>query len=107
MLWQALAAVPAVALDCAQTGEATRADVSAPGRYCGQGNSDAQICSTFVQETQKARKGTMPHERGPMPVLPSEFLSPWFADPKIRFCRSLASHLTLVNRSPAWLRIPT
>lgn len=47
----------------------------------------------------------MPHERGPMPVLPSEFVSPLLADPKIRFCRSLANHSTLVNRLPAWLRI--
>jgi hypothetical protein len=51
-----------------------------------------------------ARKDAMPHERGLTPVLPSEFFSPLFADPKIRFCRSLASHSTLVNRSPAWFR---
>jgi hypothetical protein len=32
-----------------------------------------------------------------MPVLPSEFACPEFADPKTRFNRSLASHSTLVN----------
>ncbi len=30
----------------------------------------------------------MPHERGLMPVPPSEFLLPCFADPKVRFCRA-------------------
>ena len=44
-----------------------------------------------------ARKDAMPHERGPMPVLPSEFACPLFADPKTRFYRSPASHSTLVN----------
>jgi hypothetical protein len=42
-----------------------------------------------------ARKDAIPHERGPMPVLPSNFSCPVFANPKIRFCRSLASHSTL------------
>jgi hypothetical protein len=32
----------------------------------------------------------MPHERGSMPVLPSEFSNPTLADPKSRFCRSPA-----------------
>ncbi len=45
-----------------------------------------------------ARKDAMPHERGPMPVLPSEFACPVCADPKTRFNRSLASHSTLVNQ---------
>jgi len=45
-----------------------------------------------------ARKDAMPHERGPLPVLPSEFACPVLADPKTRFNRSLASHSTLVNQ---------
>jgi hypothetical protein len=49
-----------------------------------------------------ARKDTMPHERGPMPVLPSEFTCPVLADPKICFCRSLASHSNPVNNRLAW-----
>jgi hypothetical protein len=40
------------------------------------------------QETRKARKDAMPHERGSMPVLPSEFSITTLADPKARFCCS-------------------
>jgi hypothetical protein len=39
-----------------------------------------------------ARKDAMPHERGRLPVPPTEFFCPALADPKARFCRSLASH---------------
>jgi hypothetical protein len=46
----------------------------------------------------------MPHERGPLPVLPSEFACPVLADPKIRFCRPLASHSTFVNKCLAWFQ---
>ena len=44
-----------------------------------------------------ARKDAVPHERGPLPMLPSEFVCSVLADPKTRFNRSLASHSTLVN----------
>jgi len=33
----------------------------------------------------------MPHERGLLPVPPTEFSHPDIADPKARFCRSLAT----------------
>jgi hypothetical protein len=54
------------------------------------------------RETQKARKDTIPRERGPLPVLPSEFFCVALADPKARFCRSLASHSSTVNRIPSY-----
>jgi hypothetical protein len=44
-----------------------------------------------LPETQKARKDTMPHERRLLPVLPAEFFCTALADPKARFCRSLAA----------------
>jgi hypothetical protein len=44
-----------------------------------------------------ARKDAMPHERGPLPVPPTEFACLVLADPKTRFNRSLASHSTLIN----------
>ena len=37
-------------------------------------------------ETRKAREDAMPHERGLVPVLPSEFSILTLADPKARFC---------------------
>ena len=51
-----------------------------------------------------ARKDAIPHERGPLPVLPSEFTCPVLAESKTRFNRSLASHSTLVNNSLAWFQ---
>ena len=42
----------------------------------------------------------MPHERGPRPVLPSEFSCVALADPKARFCRSLAKTSPTINRQP-------
>jgi len=45
--------------------------------------------------TQIARKDAMPHERGPLPVPPSEFCITTLADPKARFCCSLANPSTL------------
>jgi hypothetical protein len=49
-------------------------------------------CLVFHRrETQKARKDTMPHERRLLPVLPTEFFCTALADPKARFCRSLAA----------------
>jgi hypothetical protein len=44
----------------------------------------------------------MPHERGPSPVPPSELLCNALADPKARFCRSLASHSSTANGNPAY-----
>jgi hypothetical protein len=93
--------VPAIALDCAQSEEAIRANDSARGYYCGQGKNAAQSCSAVRRETRKARKDAMPHERGPSPVPPSEFSCPAIADPKARFCRSPASHSPFVNGSSA------
>jgi hypothetical protein len=37
-----------------------------------------------------AREDTMPHERGPPPMLPFEFTCPVRSDPKARFLISLA-----------------
>ncbi len=49
----------------------------------------------------------MPHERGPLPVPPSEFSCSVLADPKARFCRSLANHsLTVNGRSACRLSKP-
>ena len=44
----------------------------------------------------------MPYERGSSPVPPTEFSCAALADPKARFCRSLASHSPLVNGDPAY-----
>jgi hypothetical protein len=44
----------------------------------------------------------MPHERGPLPVPPSEFICVALADPKARFCRSLASHSPIVKGNPIY-----
>jgi hypothetical protein len=43
----------------------------------------------------------MPHERGQWPVLPPEFFCVALADPKARFCRSLAKTSPTINRSPS------
>ena len=44
----------------------------------------------------------MPHERGPLPVPPSEFCITTLADPKARFCCSLANPSTSgLSRHPA------
>jgi hypothetical protein len=51
-----------------------------------------RICPvSHCRETQKARKDTMPHERRLLSVLPTEFFCTALADPKARFCRSLAA----------------
>jgi hypothetical protein len=44
----------------------------------------------------------MPHERGLLPVLPSEFCTLLSLDPNACFCRSPASHSPLVNREPSY-----
>jgi hypothetical protein len=43
----------------------------------------------------------MPHERGLLPVLPSEFCTLLSLDPNAYFCRSPASHSQLVNGEPS------
>jgi hypothetical protein len=48
----------------------------------------------------------MPHERGSSPVLPSEFFCIALADPKARFCRSLASYSTRQRYSACHLSKP-
>ena len=50
--------------------------------------------SQHTGKTQKARKDAMPHERGSMPVLPSEFSSIALADRQIRFRRQLPAAKT-------------
>ena len=45
----------------------------------------------------------MPHERGCLPVPPSEFFCSALADPKGCFCRSPASHSLLANELPIQL----
>src|ERR1022692_3189766 len=42
----------------------------------------------------------MPHERGSLPVLPSEFACPVLADPKTRFNRSLATRPSSISPWP-------
>jgi hypothetical protein len=51
---------------------------------------------------EKAREDRLPHERGLLPVPPSEFCCNALADPKARFCRSLASHLPTVKENPSY-----
>jgi len=43
----------------------------------------------------------MPHERGLMPVPPSEFFSIALADRQIRFRRELPAALSTINGHPA------
>ena len=86
-----------------------------PGQRC------LQILPLTQPKHTKSPQGTMPHERGSSPVPPSEFSCAALADPKARFCRSLASrchgneypvcrlskpltlrHLSTMRTSPPW-----
>ena len=52
------------------------------------------------RETQKAREDTMPHERGPLPVLPSEFFCLLSPIPKLASAARSPATLA-VNKKPA------
>ena len=59
-------------------------------------------CATYrTRETRKARKDAMPHERGILPVLPSEFLCPLSPIPKLALMLA-RQPLAAVNRSPVY-----
>jgi rubredoxin len=97
-----IAVHPATALDCAQMEEVKQLNPSFRGKstredtaFRAESRLKSFVC--YGGDTRKARKDAMPHERGLLPVLPSEFACPVCADPKTRFNRSLASHSTLVN----------
>ena len=57
-------------------------------------------------EHTNSPQGTMPYERGLSPVPPSEFSCAALADPKARFCRSLASYSTRQRYSACHLSKP-
>ena len=70
----------------------TTKSVYNPGTHWADIPSSASKLNLPQLGDTKSPRGTMPHERGPSPVPPSEFICAALADPKARFCRSLASH---------------
>jgi hypothetical protein len=78
--------------ECARlrtSGEKERQECRFRGPLCVKRvNFTTEVRCSPDRETRKARKDAMPHERGSMPVLPSEFSIATLADPKARFCCS-------------------
>jgi hypothetical protein len=64
------------------------------------GQISFSISSATAGRRKKAREDRLPHERGLLPVPPSEFCCNALADPKARFCRSPASHSSTRQRNP-------
>ncbi len=95
-----IAAHPASALDCAQS----RKQAQRLLPFCVPmrkkiGFSPLRIHLPHAG-TRKARKDAMPHERGLLPVPPSEFSCPALDDPKARFCRSARHPFAIRQREP-------
>jgi hypothetical protein len=91
--------VPGFAVDCAQSEEANA--MIEPVYNPGTPWTDIPDKTILPQPGHTKRpQGTMPHERGLSPVPPSEFFCAALADPKARFCRSLASH-SQCQRTPS------